>query len=189
MQFKESEILELKRSTSELKEAIISIAAILNKHQRGELYFGIKNDGAVVGQMVNEKTIRDISKAIGDQIEPKIFPAINKTSLRGKDCIHVEFNGNEAPYYAYGRAYIRVGDSDRKLSAKEIEKTIIGKYKDILRWDNKICDKAALKDISISKLKSFLKSCKLPYINKENSLNKLGLIEAPRRRAVGESSP
>jgi len=46
-----------------------------------------------------------------------------------------------------------------------------------------------LKDISISKLKSFLKSCKLPYINKENSLNKLGLIEAPRRRAVGESSP
>jgi len=72
MQFEESEILELKRSTSELKEAIISIAAILNKHQRGELYFGIRNDGAVVGQMVNDKTIRDISKAIGDHIEPKI---------------------------------------------------------------------------------------------------------------------
>ena len=180
MQFEESEILELKRSTSELKEAIISIAAILNKHQRGELYFGIRNDGAVVGQMVNDKTIRDISKAIGDHIEPKIFPAINKTSLRGKDCIHVEFNGNETPYYAYGRAYIRVGDSDRKLSAKEIEKTILEKHKDILRWDNKICDKAGLKDISSSKLKSFLKSCKLPYINKENSLDKLGLIQDGR---------
>ena len=45
MCFEESVILELKRSTSELKEALISIAAILNKHQRGELYFGIKNDG------------------------------------------------------------------------------------------------------------------------------------------------
>jgi len=37
MRFEESEILELKRSTSELKEALISIAAILNNHQRGEL--------------------------------------------------------------------------------------------------------------------------------------------------------
>jgi ATP-dependent DNA helicase RecG len=49
-----------------------------------------------------------------------------------------------------------------------------------LRWDNKICDKAALKDISSSKLKLFLKSCKLPYINKENSLDKLGLIQDGR---------
>jgi len=37
---KESETLELKRSTSELKEAVISIVSILNKHQNGELYFG-----------------------------------------------------------------------------------------------------------------------------------------------------
>lgn len=85
---------------------------------------------------MNDKTIRDISKAISDHIEPKIFPVINKTSLRGKDCIHVEFSGNETPYYAYGRVYIRVGDSDRKLSAKEIEKIILEKHKDTLRWDN-----------------------------------------------------
>lgn len=45
--FEENEILELKKSTSELKESIISIAVILNKHRKGELYFGIKNDGSV----------------------------------------------------------------------------------------------------------------------------------------------
>ncbi|MFH0795882.1 MAG: RNA-binding domain-containing protein, partial [Candidatus Omnitrophota bacterium] len=50
MRYKETETVELKKSTSELKEAIISICAILNKHQKGNLYFGIKNDGAVVGQ-------------------------------------------------------------------------------------------------------------------------------------------
>jgi hypothetical protein len=33
MRFKESEKRELKKSTSALKEAIVSIAAILNKHQ------------------------------------------------------------------------------------------------------------------------------------------------------------
>jgi hypothetical protein len=38
MKFKESEKRELKKSTSELKEAVVSIAAIPNKHQGGELY-------------------------------------------------------------------------------------------------------------------------------------------------------
>ncbi|MFZ3167233.1 MAG: ATP-binding protein [Candidatus Methanoperedens sp.] len=57
MAFKESEKLELKKSTSELKEAIISVSSILNKHQKGELYFGIKNDGTIVGQNVSEQTI------------------------------------------------------------------------------------------------------------------------------------
>lgn len=56
MRFKESEKKELKKSTSELKEAVISIAAILNKHKKGELYFGINNDGTIIGQTITGKT-------------------------------------------------------------------------------------------------------------------------------------
>jgi len=70
MKFKETETVELKRSTSELKEAVISIAAMLNKHQRAEVWFGVRNDGTVVGQRVSEKTIRDVSKNISEHIEP-----------------------------------------------------------------------------------------------------------------------
>ena len=58
MKFKESETLELKKSTAELKEAVISIVAMLNKHRRGKLYFGINNDGQVVGQTVSGQTIK-----------------------------------------------------------------------------------------------------------------------------------
>ncbi|MBP6948302.1 MAG: hypothetical protein KBB35_04350 [Bacteroidales bacterium] len=39
MKFKESEKRELKRSTSELKEAVVSIAAILNKHREGKEFY------------------------------------------------------------------------------------------------------------------------------------------------------
>ncbi|MCK4468497.1 MAG: putative DNA binding domain-containing protein, partial [Desulfobacterales bacterium] len=177
MRFKESEILELKRSTSELKEALIAISAILNKHQRGELYFGIKNDGTVVGQMISDKTLRNIAKAIGDHIEPEIFPVIQNVNLRGKECIHVTFHGNEIPYFAYGRAYIRVGTSNRHLSAKEIENVILEKSSGLLRWDNKPCSDASISDISVQKLKLFLKTCGLSYKDKENSLDKLGLIK------------
>ncbi len=174
--FKETETLELKKSTSELKDAIISIASILNKHQKGEIYFGIKNDGTTVGQDVSEQTIRDVSKTISDNIEPKIYPKISKVNLNGADCIHVEFQGNNAPYYAYGRAYMRVGDEDRQLSAKELEDIILRKNKDKMRWDTQICEKAKLEDISSVKLKNFLKISGLKYDTIKNSLEKLRLI-------------
>lgn len=48
MKYQETETVELKKSTSELKESVISIVAMLNKHQRGEVIFGVRNDGAVM---------------------------------------------------------------------------------------------------------------------------------------------
>ncbi len=153
---KESETLELKKSTSELKEGIISIAAILNKHQKGELYFGVRNDGVVVGQTVTESTIREISKTIADHIEPKIFPKINEIVLEGKKCVQVEFAGSNVPYYAYGRAYVRVGDEDRQLSAKELERLILQQNKEKLRWDSALCEKATLDDIDTDSIQRFV---------------------------------
>jgi ATP-dependent DNA helicase RecG len=41
----ETETIEYKKSLAELKEGLISIVAILNKHKHGELWFGIRNDG------------------------------------------------------------------------------------------------------------------------------------------------
>lgn len=110
MIFQETETMELKKSTSELKEAIISLVAMLNKHQRGGVIFGIRNDGTVVGQQVSDKTIRDVSKAIADHIEPKVYPVVEQVSIDANQCIKVQVEGGEHPYYAYGRAYIRVAD-------------------------------------------------------------------------------
>ena len=174
---KESETLELKKSTSELKEAIISIVSILNKHQKGELYFGVKNNGDVVGQTVTEKTIRDISKAISDNIEPKIFPKINEVTLEGKKCVRVEFSGNDVPYFAYGRAYVRVGDENKRISPQELEHIIIRKNKDKLRWDIEICVKARLKYIDEEKTKRFVEAAGLKYGSVKSSLEKLGLMK------------
>lgn len=59
--FEENENIEFKKSTSLINQAIISIVAILNKHGKGELYFGINDKGIAVGQDVSVKTLRDIS--------------------------------------------------------------------------------------------------------------------------------
>ncbi len=181
--FSESETVELKRSTSELKEGVISIVAILNKHQKGELYFGIKNDGVVVGQTVTENTIREISKTISDHIEPKIFPQIEEVVLGGKSCVRVEFLGENTPYFAYGRAHVRVGDEDRQISAKELEKLILKKNKQV--WEDEISDKS-LKDVNEKTVKDFVeraniaKRINFTFTDAKSVLNKLGLMRGEK---------
>lgn len=179
---KESETLELKRSTSEMKEALVSICSMLNKHHHGELYFGVCNYGMVVGQQLNEKTLRDVSKSIADGIEPKIFPTVSKIIIDGKECIHVLFSGTSQPYYANGRAYIRVGDEDRRFSAKEIENMILKKNKDKMRWDTEPCKGASIDDIDDDTLNKFISLTKdskridVTTETKEMVLKKLSLV-------------
>lgn len=79
----ESETLEFKKSTSELKEACTSIAAMLSKHGLGAVYFGVKPDGTVIGQDISEATLRSISRAIAESIKPQIYPSITKQVIDG----------------------------------------------------------------------------------------------------------
>ena len=109
------------------------MAAILNKHQVGTLWFGVRNDGAIAGIGVNEKTLRDLSQSIAAHIEPRIYPQITLESLQGNTCIKVAFKGKDAPYFAYGKAYMRVADEDRQLSARELEQRILAKHRDYRR--------------------------------------------------------
>ena len=179
--FLENEVIEFKKTTGELKEGIISIVSILNKHQSGKLYFGIKDNGEIVGQDVSSKTVREVSKAISENIEPKIYPTVNKIKLQDKDCILVEFEGDDIPYLAFGRAYMRVGDEDRQLSAKEITKLILKDENDIGKWESKVSD-YTIEDIDEKLLKEFIekgrkaKRINFPYTNKEEILKKLSLV-------------
>ncbi len=190
MAFKETETLELKTSTSELKEAVISIAAILNKHNKGELYFGVKNDGTVVGQTVSEQTIRDIAKAISDNIEPKVYPKITEEKVGEKSCVLVKFEGSNAPYFAYGRAYIRVGDENKQISAKELESIILKKNK--ASWEEGFSDKT-LEDVNEAAVRKFVENANAAkridfrFSDVKSVLNKLNLIKEGRLLKAAEA--
>ena len=177
---KEDEQIELKKSTSELKNAIISIVAILNKHQKGELYFGIQNDGKIIGQDVSERTLREISKAISDYIEPKIYPEIKEEIIENKSCISIKFSGENIPYFAYGRAYIRVADENKSLSAGEIKKLILKTTE--YYWESQISDKK-IENINKEALKDFIqkanevKRVDFKFTNTKEILAKLHLTK------------
>jgi ATP-dependent DNA helicase RecG len=181
---RESETVELKKSLAELKEGLVSIAAILNKHGAGELWFGIAPSGKPEGLDVTDKTLRDLSQAIAAHIEPKIYPQISTQTVAGKTCIQIRFDGQNAPYFAHGRAYMRVADEDRQLSAAELETIIVDKNQTALRWDNRALDKP-WPDLEIKKIKNFAKRASLQWdalgddeeSRQQQALNKLELLQ------------
>ncbi len=64
---KETETLEFKKTTGEMRAAMISIASILNKHGVGTLYFGVKPNGDATRDELAEKvskTIRTVQRTL-----------------------------------------------------------------------------------------------------------------------------
>ena len=72
----ETELVEFKKTTGELKEGLISIASMLNKNGKGTLYFGVRNDGEIIGQQIGDRTMREISQGIANAIKPQVIPTI-----------------------------------------------------------------------------------------------------------------
>lgn len=173
---KESETVELKKGLAELHAGLVSVSAILNKHGRGELGFGLKDNGLPVGVASSDKTLRDISQAIAAHIEPRIYPQIAVEVVEQAACIKVVFEGHEVPYYAYGRAYMRVADEDRQLSAKELERLILAKNHDQHAWDSASSD-TKISDLDEGKLRRFVERAKLTWDTPANALTKLGLLK------------
>ena len=166
----ESETVEFKKSTGELKEGIISISSMLNKNDRAVLYFEDLNNGDVIGQDVNEQTLRRISREIAEKIIPKITPTITLLNSGNRSYIKVEVEGKDKPYSAYGRYYIRSFDEDRNLEQHQLFEMLIDySNKDlitIIRSDEQKLTFKALKNLYIGK--------KI-IINEDEFENNLGL--------------
>ena len=177
----ENETTEYKKSTSELSDAIVDIVAILNKSGEGVLYFGIKNDGTVCGMDVSDKTLRNISQKIYEQIKPQIYPQIEVLEDKKKKIIKVTFSGVEKPYSAGGKYYMRVADESRELNPTELAQMILDvNYKD---WERQITNDT-VDDIDEDQLKEYykkaIKSARLvdePY-DKTNLSFKLFMLKS-----------
>ena len=191
MKYKESETVEFKKSTSELKEAVIAIAAILNKHGNGMLYFGIADDGAIIGQQIGKRTLKDVSMAITAHIEPKIYPDIKIEKINDKDCIIVEFSGHENLYSAFERFYLRAGDENKKLSTKEIERLIAKKQNYVYQWGFKVSEISSVVNVAV--LRAFIKRGReagrisFAFDMAKNVLNKLNLTKGNNLLNAGKA--
>jgi ATP-dependent DNA helicase RecG len=121
-EFKESESVELKRSTAELKQALEDLCAFANTGM-GTVYFGITDQGEAVGQQISDDTFKRVSSTILSSLEPRLYPNIYREQIKGRDVLVVEVkNSPEKPYFYKGKAYKRMGTTNAYLSRYEVEK-------------------------------------------------------------------
>jgi len=179
--FKETGKLELKKSLSQLREGIISLSAMLNKHNGGEVIFGINDDGRLVGLMVGKRTKADITQEIQNHLKP--LPAkveIEDFNEADKELIKVLVVGDDTPYSAYGRYYIRVNDADIQMDSYQLQSFFENKDESYIKWEKTETEHNAdevNEDILIDCIRTANDNGRLDYVyrNAYEALQKLGL--------------
>ena len=119
----ESETLEFKRTTGELREAMETLCGFLN-HRGGTILIGVGPRGRIVGQQVTDNTLHDVTTAVRN-IEPVPQVDVARVGVGdGKDVIVLRAApGTQGPYNCDGRPFVRVGNTTRRMKREEYERT------------------------------------------------------------------
>lgn len=190
MQKRESETVEFKKSTSELKQGIVSLSSMLNKSGKGVLYFGVLNDSAICGQQIGKSTTHDISVEIKDYLRPDVIPSIAVENIDGKEIISVSVAGEDTPYSAYGRYYIRSDDEDLAMNDVLLQRYFERKSLDYSHWENSLSSYSieAVDEDRLIKFFNEANEChRLDYVYKDaiDALTKLGLYKEGKLNNAG----
>lgn len=131
----ESEQLEFKRSSGQRTEAARSVCAMLN-HRGGRVLIGVEPDGSIIGQAVSDRTLEEIAGELR-AIDPPVVPRIVRVPVAGeREVVVVEVGpGRTRPYSFRGSAFVRVGNTNRTLSADEYNALLMERLHADRRWE------------------------------------------------------
>ena len=98
----EDEFYEFKTSLAELDKGIEAVTAMLNKHSKADVYYGVANDGEAIGLngQLGHETIKKVETRIAEIVKPAIVPSVIFEEYDGKRIIHISAKGNRKPYSA-----------------------------------------------------------------------------------------
>ena len=136
----ESETMEFKRTTGQLREAAHTLCAMLN-HRGGRVLFGVEANGNIRGQQVVDKTLEDVSQEIME-IDPPVFPTVERVAVRtGFEVLVVTVTpGQGRPYSHKSRSYMRVGNTSLQMSRDEYNRMLFERMHGEVRWENQIAE-------------------------------------------------
>lgn len=129
----ENEAQEFKISLAQLDKGLKSLTAMLNRHGSGTVYFGVNDDGNVVGLQIGKKTLSDIRDRISIAVDPKLVTQIDALDDEGKQYVRVRAQGSDIPYSFDGRYYWRNVSSDEQASNELLRKMLAAGDSDLIR--------------------------------------------------------
>ena len=141
--------------------------SMLNKSGACTLYFGVKNDGTIYGLEIGRHTTADISRAIKEHLKPSVIPNIEVITIEGKKIVEIKAQGEDTPYSAYGRYYIRSDDEDLIMSNSQLESFFLGKSYDYSKWEKEATE-FGLDDVDEELL--------IRYVNQGNDSGRINFL-------------
>lgn len=137
---RENEIIEFKESTVEHDKACKAIVGMLNKSGFGTVYFGVKDNGDVIGHIIGKDTLSTLSDRIRQNIKPSIFPTITEMQIEDKKIISVTFSGQNRPYAYKGAFFVRVEQQNLQIDPLVLREMIKSSQEYNENWENELTE-------------------------------------------------
>ena len=171
---KEDELREFKETLVQLDSGLKSLSAMLNRHGRGCVYFGVRDNGDVIGTSVGKDTLNKIRHRIAELIQPKVVADIREeTDEEGNCYVIVSAEGCDIPYSCDGRYFIRSVDSDEKVPNDLLRRMLISGGTDLAR--SRASD---IQDLTFSQLCTFMLAKGMHIEDNERLYSSYGLRNA-----------
>ncbi len=144
----ESETLELKRSTAELRRAGETLCAFLNG-DGGKVLIGVGPDGRFIGQEVADTTLRDVAAMLG-RFEPPARVQVARVEVgNGRQVIVLDAASAReyAPFVFESKPYKRVGSTTTVMPQEEYARLLLDRNHSRHRWENQPAAGVRLEDL------------------------------------------
>lgn len=130
----ENETTEFKESIAQLDKGIKGLTAMLNRSNKGTVYFGVDDKGEVVGMEVGTSTFEKIRNAIRDSVKPRIIADIEVlTADDGKKYVTVAAKGYDTPYSYKDMYFIRHAASNETATPEIVANLVLSRGYDAMR--------------------------------------------------------
>src|SRR5262245_15253857 len=132
----ESEQLEFKKSTGDLKGAMETLCGFLNG-KGGRVLFGVTQGGRVLGQDVSDNTLQEVAREIA-RLDPPATIAQTLVPLEdARQALALETTVRSSSPYTYnGRPFRRIGTTTSLMPQAEYERRLLERGHSQQRWEN-----------------------------------------------------
>ena len=143
----ESESLELKKSTGDLKGGMKTICAMLNG-TGGRVVYGVTPAGKIVGQDITDPTLREVAQEIRRLEPPAPIEQARVPVGSGKEILILQTTtAPDVPYTYDGRPYRRIGPTTSQMPQPEYQQQLLARSHALYRWENQVAERCSLSDL------------------------------------------
>ena len=180
----ESERLELKKSTGDLRGGMETLCGFLNG-QGGKVLFGVTEKGRILGQDVSDQTLQDVAREIMRFEPPATISQMRVPIEKRREVLLLETTDrSQAPYTYNHRPYRRIGTTTSVMSQPEYERRLLERGHAHRRWENQIAERYRLRNLDMKEVRRATSDAvasgrlESPIVNPLEALQKLKLMES-----------